>query len=51
MHILNNSFAAWTAQQGWSLTSLEPGHYVAATIIFALAMWIIYRNRTPYPLE
>jgi len=51
LHILNNSFAAWTAQNGWSVTSLEPGHDVAATIIFALAMWIIYRNRTPYPLN
>src|SRR5262249_1352166 len=51
LHALNNSFAVWTSEHGWSLTSLEPWHYVAATVTFALDMWIISRNRTPYPLK
>jgi sodium transport system permease protein len=51
LHMLNNAFAVWTSENGWSVTSLDPGHYLAATVIFALAMWIIYRNRNPYPLK
>jgi sodium transport system permease protein len=47
LHALNNSFAVWASDHGWPLNSLDPLHYVAATVIFALAMWIVYRNRTP----
>jgi membrane protease YdiL (CAAX protease family) len=45
LHILNNSFAYWASLNGWPLGSLSPWHYAAATLIFALAMWVIYRNR------
>ena len=45
LHMLNNSFAVWATEHGWSLSSLEPWHYAAATVIFGLCMWIIYRNR------
>ena len=51
LHILNNSFAVWAANHGIPVAALDPWHYVAATVIFALAPWIIYRNRTPYPLK
>jgi membrane protease YdiL (CAAX protease family) len=51
LHGLNNSFAVWSADNGWNLTMLEPWHYLAATVIFGLSMWVIYRNRTPYPLN
>ena len=45
LHVLNNSFALWAGDHGWPLGRLESWHYGAATVIFALAMWIIYRNR------
>jgi sodium transport system permease protein len=45
LHMLNNSFAVWATEHGWSVSSLEPWHYAAATVIFGLCMWIIYRNR------
>ncbi len=51
LHILNNSFAVFASSRDWPIASLEPWHYAAATLIFAMAMWIIYRNRTPYPLK
>src|SRR5262249_47630169 len=43
LHILNNSFALWASNHNWPLGSLSTWHYAAATVIFALAMWIIYR--------
>ena len=45
LHILNNSLAFWAARHGWQLTQLSSWHYAAGTVIFALTMWIIYRNR------
>jgi sodium transport system permease protein len=32
-----------------SIEALRFGHYAAATAIFLLSLWIIYRNRTPLP--
>ena len=49
-HGINNALALWTESHGWPIDALEWWHYGLATVIFGLAMWIIYRNRTPYPL-
>jgi hypothetical protein len=45
LHILNNGFAYYAGTHGWPVASLEPWHYAAGSLIFLLAMWIIYRNR------
>ncbi len=45
LHVLNNSFAVWASNHNWPLAGLENWHYAAATLIFGLTMWIIYRNR------
>jgi sodium transport system permease protein len=45
LHGLNNSFSVWAANHNWPVSSLDPWHYAAATVIFGLALWIIYRNR------
>jgi membrane protease YdiL (CAAX protease family) len=50
LHGLNNAFGVWASEHMLPLASLEWWHYCAATAIFGLAMWIVYRNRTPYPL-
>jgi membrane protease YdiL (CAAX protease family) len=49
-HGINNALALWTESHGWPIDALDWWHYGLATVIFGLAMWIIYRNRTPYPL-
>jgi sodium transport system permease protein len=48
-HAGNNAFALWAATEGIPLASLEPRMYAGAAVVFALAMYLIYRNRSPYP--
>jgi membrane protease YdiL (CAAX protease family) len=49
MHIGNNALGVWMASNGFNLEGLALEHYAAAIAVFALALWIIYRNRTPLP--
>lgn len=46
MHAGNNAFGIWLGVNSFSLEALSFWHYAAAIMIFALSMWIIYRNRT-----
>ena len=46
LHARNNALGV-IGGSWFSLDTLKFGHYVAATSIFSLALWIIYRNRTP----
>jgi sodium transport system permease protein len=48
-HAGNNALGLWAAREGWALASLDARTYVCATVVFAAALYIIYRNRTPYP--
>jgi sodium transport system permease protein len=45
MHILSNAFAIWASDHDWPVDALLWWHYALSAVIFALAMWIIYRNR------
>jgi len=49
MHAGNNAFGLWAGGGGLGLETLDWQYYAAAGSIFALALWIIYRNRTPLP--
>ena len=49
MHAGNNAFGVWAETNAFSVESLEWPHYAAAASIFALSLWIIYRNKTPLP--
>lgn len=51
LHAGNNAFAVLIGKAGFKPASFEWPLYVAAGAIFTLAMWIIYRNRTPAPTE
>jgi membrane protease YdiL (CAAX protease family) len=46
LHAGNNALGV-IGGDWFSLDALKFGHYVAAASIFTLALWIIYRNRTP----
>ena len=46
LHAGNNALGV-IGGNWFSFEALHWGHYAAATAIFALALWIIYRNRTP----
>lgn len=48
MHAGNNAIGV-LAGNWFSLETLHWWHFVAAITIFALSLWIIYRNRTPLP--
>jgi sodium transport system permease protein len=48
LHAGNNALAV-VAGDWFSLEALRWGHFAAAGVVFALALWIIYRNRTPMP--
>ena len=48
-HALNNVLGLLAGHYGWALHELGAGLYLAAAAVLALAFWIIYRNRTPYP--
>jgi sodium transport system permease protein len=48
-HAANNALSLWLADSGFSLGDLSWRWYVSATAVFALAFYILYRSRTPYP--
>jgi sodium transport system permease protein len=49
VHAGNNAFALWAGLQELPLARLSWWFYLAGAVAFALCMYIIYRNRTPYP--
>jgi sodium transport system permease protein len=49
MHAGNNALGFWLADSGTFLTNLGWSWYIAAVAVFALAFYILYRARTPYP--
>jgi sodium transport system permease protein len=48
-HAANNALSLWLADSGFSLGDLSWSWYLSATAVFALAFYILYRSRTPYP--
>jgi sodium transport system permease protein len=48
-HAANNALSLWLADSGFSLGSLSWIWYLSATAVFALAFYILYRSRNPYP--
>jgi sodium transport system permease protein len=46
LHAGNNALGVLGADW-FSIDTLTWAHYAAATAIFSLSLWIIYRNRTP----
>jgi membrane protease YdiL (CAAX protease family) len=51
MHMGNNAFAIWAGDAGFPLEDLGTPIYVLAAATMAVLLWIVYRNRTPYPAE
>lgn len=49
MHAGSNALGFWLADSGTSVANLGWSWYVAAVAVFALAFYIFYRARTPYP--
>jgi len=48
-HALNNALGVGAGHYGWTMHDLDAWLYLAAAAVLALAFWIIWRNRTPYP--
>jgi hypothetical protein len=48
-HALNNATGLLLAQQGGSALDFDVGLLSAGPAMLALAFWIVWRNRTPYP--
>ncbi len=48
-HALNNTMGVLLGDDQFAATELDPVSYLAAAGILACALWIIWRNRTPYP--
>ena len=48
-HALNNALAIVAAREGIPLLELEPWAYALGALVAALALVLIWRNRTPYP--
>jgi sodium transport system permease protein len=48
-HGLSNATSVLIYQFGVPLEELEPLPYVLGTALLAVALWIIWRHRTPYP--
>ncbi len=51
LHMGNNALAIWAGEQGFPVDQLDPVVYVLAAITLLSTLWIVYRNRTPYPEE
>jgi sodium transport system permease protein len=51
MHMGNNAFALWIDNAGFPLEDLGTPIYGGAAVMMAALLWILYRNRTPYPAE
>ncbi len=49
LHIGNNAFALWAGRRGVPLAELGWEVYLAAVVVFGLAFYILYRERTLYP--
>jgi sodium transport system permease protein len=49
MHAGSNALGFWLADSGTSVADLGWSWYMAAVAVFALAFYIFYRARTPYP--
>ena len=48
-HALNNGIAILTSKAGIPLELLDPASYLAAAALLAVAFWVLWRNRMPYP--
>jgi sodium transport system permease protein len=48
-HFLHNALSILTVHYVIPLTELDSWLYTAASAVLAAAVWIVYRNRTPYP--
>jgi sodium transport system permease protein len=48
-HALNNALGVLGGRYGIVLYDLDAWLYLAGAAVLALAFWIIWRNRTPYP--
>ena len=48
-HAANNALSLWLADSGFSLGNLSWIWYLSAAAVFALAFYILYRSRNPYP--
>ena len=48
-HAGNNALGLWAGLHEFPLARLDWWFYAAAAVVFSLSMYIIYRNRTPYP--
>jgi sodium transport system permease protein len=48
-HALNNALALLSGRAGADLAELPPAYYAAAAVVLALAFWILWRTRRPYP--
>jgi membrane protease YdiL (CAAX protease family) len=48
-HALNNALAIGAGRSGADLADLPPGYYAVAAVVLALAFWILWRTRRPYP--
>jgi len=50
LHAGNNAIGV-IGGSWFSLETLQWWHFLAATAIFSLSLWIIYRNRIPWPVQ
>ena len=48
-HALNNAIAIVAGKTDVPLGELDPGSFVAAAALLAVAFWILWRNGRPYP--
>jgi sodium transport system permease protein len=49
LHAGNNAFGFWAAKAGFPVANLDWSVYLAAAAVFGLCLYLMYRNRTPYP--
>ncbi|MCU0224092.1 MAG: ABC transporter permease subunit [Acidobacteria bacterium] len=48
-HALSNALALLAGRAGADLAELPAAYYAAAAVVLALAFWILWRTRRPYP--
>lgn len=51
LHLGNNGLALFLVDRGIPIDQLDPGIYAFAVGTTIVLLWIIYRNRTPYPAD
>jgi sodium transport system permease protein len=49
LHAGNNAFVYWAAKADFPVANQHWGVYLAAAAVFGLCLYLMYRNRTPYP--